>query len=148
MWECFSYYGMCVILMYYIYDIVVNGGLGFFKVIVLVIMFIYGLMVFMFSIIGGWVFDCVLGLRKIVFIGGLLIIVGYIVLVILFGVFVLFVFIMLIVFGIGMLKLNVLGMVGYFYLKIDLCRDVGFFIFYMGINIGVLIVFFVVGILG
>lgn len=80
MWERFSYYGMRAILMYYIYDTVANGGLGLPKATALAIMSIYGSMVFMSSIIGGWVSDRVLGSRKTVFIGGLLIIAGHIVL--------------------------------------------------------------------
>jgi len=31
MWERFSYYGMRAILIYYIYDSVANGGLGYSK---------------------------------------------------------------------------------------------------------------------
>ena len=86
MWERFSYYGMRAILMYYIYDTVANGGLGLPKATALAIMSIYGSMVFMSSIIGGWVSDRVLGSRKTVFIGGLLIIAGHIVLATPFGV--------------------------------------------------------------
>lgn len=148
MWERFSYYGMRAILMYYIYDTVANGGLGLPKATALAIMSIYGSMVFMSSIIGGWVSDRVLGSRKTVFIGGLLIIAGHIVLATPFGVPALFVSIMLIVFGTGMLKPNVSGMVGHLYSKTDLRRDAGFSIFYMGINIGALIAPLVVGTLG
>ena len=64
--ERFSYYGMRAILMYYIYDTVANGGLGLPKATALAIMSIYGSMVFMSSIIGGWVSDRVLGSRKTV----------------------------------------------------------------------------------
>ena len=138
MWERFSYYGMRAILMYYIYDTVANGGLGLPKATALAIMSIYGSMVFMSSIIGGWVSDRVLGSRKTVFIGGLLIIAGHIVLATPFGVPALFVSIMLIVFGTGMLKPNVSGMVGHLYSKLTYV-EMQASPFYMGINIGALI---------
>ncbi|MFD2308070.1 peptide MFS transporter [Enterococcus termitis] len=148
MWERFSYYGMRAILLYYIYDTVANGGLGLPKETALAIMSIYGSLVFMSSIIGGWISDRVLGARKTVFFGGIFIMVGHIVLATPFGVAALFLSILLIVIGTGMLKPNVSGMVGHLYSKTDTRRDAGFSIFYMGINIGALIAPFVVGTLG
>ncbi|MCA5012157.1 MULTISPECIES: peptide MFS transporter [unclassified Enterococcus] len=148
MWERFSYYGMRAILLYYIYDTVANGGLGLPKEMALAIMSIYGSLVFMSSIVGGWISDRVLGARKTVFFGGLFIMVGHIVLATPFGVAALFLSILLIVIGTGMLKPNVSGMVGHLYSTTDTRRDAGFSIFYMGINIGALIAPFVVGTLG
>lgn len=148
MWERFSYYGMRAILLYYIYDTVANGGLGFPKETGLSIMSIYGSMVFMSSIIGGWISDRWLGSQKTVFFGGLFIMIGHIVLATPFGVSALFVSIFFIVIGTGMLKPNVSDMVGHLYSKTDLRRDSGFSIFYMGINIGALVAPLVVGTLG
>ncbi|EOI07002.1 amino acid/peptide transporter (Peptide:H+ symporter) [Enterococcus moraviensis ATCC BAA-383] len=148
MWERFSYYGMRAILLYYIYDTVANGGLGLPKETALAIMSIYGSLVFMSSIVGGWISDRVLGARKTVFFGGAFIMVGHIVLATPFGVSALFLSIFLIVIGTGMLKPNVSGMVGHLYSKTDTRRDAGFSIFYMGINIGALLAPFVVGTLG
>lgn len=148
MWERFSYYGMRAILLYYIYDTVANGGLGLPKETALAIMSIYGSLVFMSSIIGGWISDRVLGARRTVFFGGVFIMVGHIVLATPFGVSALFLSILLIVIGTGMLKPNVSGMVGHLYSKTDTRRDAGFSIFYMGINIGALLAPFVVGTLG
>jgi POT family proton-dependent oligopeptide transporter len=148
MWERFSYYGMRAILLYYIYDTVANGGLGLAKETALAIMSIYGSLVFMSSIIGGWISDRVLGSRKTVFYGGVFIMAGHIVLATPFGVGALFVSIFLIVIGTGMLKPNVSGMIGHLYSKTDPRRDAGFSIFYMGINIGALLAPFVVGTLG
>lgn len=71
--------------------------------------------------------------------------VGYIVLVLLNGgVVVLFGLMVFIIFGIGLFKLNVFNVVGDLYLVGDNCCDVGFSIFYMGINLGVFIVLFIV----
>lgn len=148
MWERFSYYGMRAILLYYIYDTVANGGLGLPKETALAIMSIYGSLVFMSSIVGGWISDRVLGPRKTVFFGGLFIMIGHIVLATPFGISALFLSILFIVIGTGMLKPNVSGMVGHLYSDSDTRRDAGFSIFYMGINIGALIAPFIVGTLG
>lgn len=75
-------------------------------------MLIYLVLVYVFSVFGGFLSDCVWGSCKIVFIGGVFIMLGYIVLLMLFGVGVLFVLIVFIVIGIGLLKLNVFDMVG------------------------------------
>ncbi|KAF1296583.1 peptide transporter [Enterococcus sp. JM4C] len=148
MWERFSYYGMRAILIYYIYDTVANGGLGLPRTTALAIMSIYGSLVFMSSIIGGWLSDRVLGSRKTVFYGGVFIMVGHVVLATPLGIVALFLSMILIIIGTGMLKPNVSGMVGHLYSKTDLRRDAGFSIFYMGINMGALLAPFIVGTLG
>lgn len=139
---------MRVILFYYLYMEVVYGGFGFDKSIVVVIMFIYGFFVYMLSVIGGWLVDWVFGMVNIVFYGGILIMFGYIVFVF-FGSMVVFFFSMvLIIIGIGLFKLNVFSVVGDLYMKEDECCDFGFSIFYMGINFGGLVVLLIVGIFG
>lgn len=148
MWERFSYYGMRAILVYFMYDAVANGGLGLPKGTAVAIMSIYGSLVYMSSIVGGWISDRLLGSNKSVFYGGILIMLGHIVLATPLGIPALFVSMMLIVIGTGLLKSNVSGMVGHLYSKDDIRRDAGFSIFYMGINIGGLLAPIIVGILG
>lgn len=148
MWERFSYYGMRAILLYYMYDTVANGGLGLEKSTALAIMSIYGSLVFMSSIVGGWISDRLLGSKKSVFLGGIAIMIGHIVLSLPFGVNTLFLSMLFIVIGTGMLKANVSNMVGLLYSKEDVRRDAGFSIFYMGINIGALLAPIIVGTLG
>src|SRR5699024_10535945 len=79
-WERFSYYGMRAILLYYMYDAMANGGLGIEKATAGSIMAIYGSMVYLTSVIGGFVSDRILGSRRTVFWGGILIMIGHIVL--------------------------------------------------------------------
>lgn len=67
MWERFSYYGMRALLIYYMYDTVANGGLGLPRATALAIMSIYGSLIYMSSIVGGWVSDRVLGAKRTVF---------------------------------------------------------------------------------
>ncbi len=79
-WERFSYYGMRAILLYYMYDAMANGGLGIDKATAGSIMAIYGSMVYLTSVIGGFVSDRILGSRRTVFWGGIAIMIGHIIL--------------------------------------------------------------------
>lgn len=148
MWERFSYYGMRAILLYYMYYSVSQGGLGFDKTTAASIMSIYGSLVYLSSVIGGFVSDRIWGSRKTVFIGGVLIMLGHIVLATPFGKMALFLSIALIVIGTGLLKPNVSEMVGGLYTPEDTRRDSGFSIFVFGINMGAFIAPLTVGWLG
>lgn len=77
-WERFSYYGMRAILVFYMYYEVSKGGLGLDQTTALAIMSIYGSLVYMSGIIGGWVADRLFGTAKAVFYGGILIMLGHI----------------------------------------------------------------------
>ena len=135
-WERFSYYGMRAILVFYMYYEVSNGGLGLSQPLALSIMSIYGSLVYMSGIIGGWLADRVFGTSKAVFYGGIFIMLGHIALAIPGNVAVFFVSMVLIVIGTGLLKPNVSSVVGDIYAEDDNRRDSGFSIFYMGINMG------------
>ena len=148
MWERFSYYGMRAILLYYMYYSVSQGGLGFDKTTAASIMSIYSSLVYLSSVIGGFVSDRIWGSRKTVFVGGVLIMLGHIVLATPFGRMALFLSIALIVIGTGLLKPNVSEMVGGLYAPEDTRRDSGFSIFVFGINMGAFIAPLTVGWLG
>lgn len=135
-WERFSYYGMRAILIYYIYYEVSKGGLGFDEKTAIAIMSIYGSLVYMSGIIGGWLADRVLGTSNAVFYGGIFIMLGHIALAIPGSVGLFFTSMVLIVIGTGLLKPNVSTIVGDMYSEEDARRDAGFSIFYMGINLG------------
>src|SRR5699024_3537556 len=147
-WERFSYYGMRAILLFYMYDEVVNGGLGMDDGTAKSIMAVYGSLVYMSGIIGGWIADRLLGTRKTVFYGGIFIMFGHIALALPFGITAFFVSMFLIIIGTGLLKPNVSNIVGDMYSDKDIRRDSGFSIFYMGINMGALIAPYIVGTLG
>ncbi|KYP16931.1 peptide MFS transporter [Streptococcus parauberis] len=148
MWERFSYYGMRAILLYYMYYSVADGGLGFDKATAASIMAIYGSLVYLSSVLGGYISDRILGSRKTVLYGGILIMLGHIALATPFGKTALFFSIALIIFGTGLLKPNVSDMVGSLYAEKDLRRDAGFSIFVFGINLGAFIAPALVGYLG
>lgn len=144
-WERFSYYGMRAILLYFMYDTVSNGGLGLDKTTATSIMSIYGSLVYMSGIIGGWVADRLLGTRRTIFWGGILIMTGHLCLALPGGITMLFVSMVFIILGTGLLKPNVSSVVGDIYAPEDNRRDAGFSIFYMGINLGSFIAPLVVG---
>lgn len=148
MWERFSYYGMRAILLFYMFYSVADGGLGFSKVLAASIMSIYGALVYLTSVLGGFMSDRVWGSRRTVLFGGILIMLGHIVLAIPYGKVALFVSIILITVGTGMLKPNVSEMVGNLYDKNDYRREVGFNIFVFGINFGAFIAPIIVGYIG
>lgn len=136
MWERFSYYGMRAILLFYMYYAVTNGGLGMRQSTAASVMSIYGSLVYLSSVVGGWLSDRVWGSRRTVFIGGILIMFGHIVLSLPVGLSALYLSIALIVCGTGLLKPNVSDMVGSLYSPEDKRRDAGFSMFVFGINLG------------
>ncbi|WP_340033800.1 peptide MFS transporter [Paenibacillus sp. FSL H3-0302] len=147
-WERFSYYGMRAILVYYMYYEVSQGGLGLREDMALSIMSIYGSLVYMSGIIGGWLADRLLGTSRAVFYGGVLIMFGHILLAIPGNTTLFFASMVLIVLGTGLLKPNVSSIVGEIYSEQDNRRDAAFSIFYMGINLGGFLSPLIVGAVG
>ena len=133
-WERFSYYGMRAILVFYLYYEVSQGGLGLDKPTALSIMSIYGSLVYMSGIIGGWFADRVFGTSKAVFYGGILIMLGHIALAVPGSVPMFFISMVLIILGTGLLKPNVSSIVGDIYAPGDQRRDAGFSIFIWGLT--------------
>lgn len=113
-----------------------KGGLGLDQSTALAIVSIYGSLVYMSGIIGGWLADRIFGTSRAVFIGGILIMLGHIALAIPGNITFFFISMVLIVLGTGLLKPNVSSVVGEIYSEEDSRRDSGFSIFYMGINLG------------
>ena len=147
-WERFSYYGMRALLLYYMYNEIADGGLGMDDGTAKSIMAIYGSLVYMSGIIGGWIADRLIGAQKTVFYGGVFIMLGHIALALPAGTTGFFISMFLIIIGTGLLKPNVSNIVGDLYSPKDMRRDSGFSIFYMGINMGAFIAPFIVGTLG
>lgn len=79
--------------------------------------------------------------------GGVLFVVGYSILVI-EVMWVWYMGLVLIIFGVGCFKFNIFIMVGGLYGQGDKCCDMGFYIFYMGINLGVVVFVLIVGYVG
>jgi POT family proton-dependent oligopeptide transporter len=144
MWERFAYYGMRAILILFMTAAVTDGGLGFEKGKAGQIYGIYVALVYMLSLPGGWVADKILGLRRSVLYGGIMIMLGQLCLAVP-GSTLFYPGLALIILGTGLLKPNVSAIVGDLYTREDHRRDAGFSIFYMGINLGAFISPLVVG---
>lgn len=150
MWERFSYYGMRAILVLYLVTETGgdNPGLGWTDERALALYGWYTMFVYVASIPGGIIADKLLGQRKSVFVGGLLLVAGHTVL----AIEMLWAFytgLLLIVLGVGMLKPNISTMVGGLYSKNEPDkRDMGFYIFYIGINMGAAAAALIVGYVG
>ena len=139
MWERFSYYGMRAILTLFLAAPVIMGdpqsGYGWTNAETLSFYGTYTMCVYLMSIPGGWVADKFIGQKKAVMLGGLLLCAGHGILAV-DAEWAFFTGLVLIVVGVGFLKPNISTMVGGLYHKGDNKRDTGFYIFYMGINIG------------
>jgi len=138
MWERFSYYGMRAILIYYMTDQIVKGGLGFNDDKAGAVYGLYTAMVYLLCLGGGWVADRIVGQRRAVLVGGIFIAVGEFCLMGP-GQVAFYLALVLLMVGTGLLKGNVSTIVGQLYRQGDPRRDSGFSVFYMGINIGALI---------
>jgi POT family proton-dependent oligopeptide transporter len=133
MWERFSFYGMRGMLVVFMTTkLAMNEEVANLQ---------YGAtqaFVYAFTFVGGLLADRILGYRKSLFWGGLLMIVGSIILAIepqkLF-----FLGISFNIIGTGFFKPNISTMVGRLYRDGDARTDAGFSLFYMGVNIGAFI---------
>lgn len=133
MWERFCFYGMRGMLVIFMVnhlamdEITANLQYGATQA-----------WVYAFTFIGGLFADKILGLRKSLFWGGILMIIGSIILAVdpknLF-----FIGLGFTIVGTGFFKPNISSMVGQLYKSDDPRRDAGFSFFYMGVNLGALI---------
>jgi len=145
MWERFSYYGMRALLVLYLVNALrwEDGDAAR-------LYGTYNALVYLTPLIGGYIADRLIGTRRSLVIGGILISIGHFTLafapetipvgsaalnqtgeLIPFYVGLLF-----IIVGTGFFKPNVSTMVGQIYGEGDQRRDAGFTVFYMGINLG------------
>ena len=133
MWERFSFYGMRgMLVIFMVNQLMMNDEVANLQ---------YGAtqaFVYAFTFIGGLFADKILGYRKSLFWGGLLMILGSVILAIdpkqffFFG-------ISFTIIGTGFFKPNISTMVGKLYKDNDNRRDAGFSLFYAGVNLGALI---------
>ena len=146
LWERFSYYGMRAILVLYMISSVNgdNPGFGWDKVDAISLYGTYTALVYILSILGGWVADKFWGQKRTVLIGGILLCLGHGVLAV-DALWAFYLGLGLIILGVGGLKPNISTMVGGLYPAGDDRRDKGFTIFYIGINIGAFLSALIVG---
>src|SRR6202049_2658785 len=147
MWERFSYYGMRAILVLFMTNAVITGGMGLDDVTATAIYGLYTAAVYLVALPGGWIADRLLGLRRSVLWGGCIIAAGHFTLAIP-STRAFYLGLSLIVIGTGLLKPSISTVVGDLYPEGGARRDAGFSIYYMGINIGALVAPLITGVLG
>ncbi|GAA1856315.1 peptide MFS transporter [Brevibacterium marinum] len=138
MWERFSFYGLQVILAYYIYYSAGDGGLGLTEGEALAITGAYGGAVYLGQPLGAWFADRLVPARTMVMAGGVIIMFGHIGLAVIPGIPGLLIGLALITVGTGALTPNAYAMVGRLYKEQSPRRDAGYAIFYTGILVGAL----------
>ena len=121
------------------YFAIQDHGLGIDKTTAMSIMSVYGALIYMSSIPGGWIADRITGTRGATLIGAVLIIIGHICLSLPFAMFGLFASMFFIIVGSGLMKPNISNIVGRLYPQNDVRMDAGFVIFYMSVNFGALV---------
>lgn len=131
MWERFSYYGMRALLTLYM----IKGFLGYGDSEAYGVYGAYTALVYMTPFFGGMLADRLLGARRAVILGGLLMAAGHLVMVVQ-NETAFFAALALLIAGNGFFKPNISTMVGELYPKGSHKRDGGFTIFYIGINLG------------
>ena len=139
LWERFSFYGMLTILGYYLYYSVTEGGLELPKATATGVVGAYGGLVYLSTVLGGWIADRVLGMERTVFYGGVVVMCGHIALAVIPGLAGVAAGLVLVALGSGALKANASSLLGTLYDKGDPRCDGGFTLFYLGINLGAFI---------
>lgn len=142
MWERFSYYGMRALLTLYMVKVLfVQMDPADADTTALGIYGSYTSMVYVLPVLGGLIADRILGFRKAIMFGGILMMLGHFALA-LEGMFfegnmpLFFGSLALIIVGNGYFKPNISSFLGNFYEANDPRKDGAFTIFYMGVNIG------------
>lgn len=145
MWERFSYYGMRALLtLYMVQELFAHLSQGDADKEALGIYGSYTAMVYLFPVIGGILADKILGFRKAIIFGGILMMAGHFALA-LEGMYfsgnmqLFFISLTFIIIGNGFFKPNISSFLGKFYGLNDSRKDGAFTIFYMGVNIGALL---------
>jgi POT family proton-dependent oligopeptide transporter len=147
LWERFSFYGMLTILAYYLYYSVERGGLALPESVATGIVGAYGGLVYLSTVLGGWLADRLLGMERMVFYGGFVVMLGHIALAVLPGLAGVGVGLVLVALGSGALKANASSLLGTLYDKGDSRCDGGFTLFYLGINLGAFVGPLITGVL-
>ncbi len=158
MWERFSYYGMRALLVLYLTNEAMQGGFHLERANALEIYALFTGLVYLTPILGGLLADKVLGQRKAIYIGGLLMALGQFALAasVSYGQaevnesreFMLNLGLGLLIMGNGFFKPNISTIVGALYESNDPRKDSAFTIFYMGINLGAFLSPLICGTLG
>lgn len=140
MWERFGYYLMIGIFVLYMTD-AQRGGLSMDRAVASDIFGTFIALVYLTPFIGGLLADRLLGYRRSIILGGVLMGAGYLMLAIPNNLFSFYAALGVMILGNGFFKPNISVLLGNLYNeeRYKELKDTGYNIFYMGINIGALI---------
>lgn len=141
MWERFGFYGLQSILVLFLMAPAADNGLGLDATAAIPIASVYTGLAFLTALPGGWLADRVLGARRAVLAGGLVVAAGHLVLALpIRGLGAAFAGLFLVVAGSGLLRPNIAVMAGRLYRgRPGARRDAGFSLFFMAVNLGALV---------
>lgn len=147
MWERFSYYGMRALLVLFLTSSIGLGGWDWSISQAMALYGTYTAMVYLTPILGGYVADQIIGYRKAVVIGALLMTLGHgsmaleSEITMYFG-------IALLILGNGFFKPNMTSIISHMYKDVPEKKDGAYTIFYMGVNAGAFLGIMLCGYIG
>ncbi|NQX91199.1 MAG: peptide MFS transporter [Flavobacteriales bacterium] len=148
LWERFSFYGMRALLILYMTKVLFEAmSKGEADATAYGIYGAYGALVYGMPVIGGLIADKILGFRKAIILGGILMAIGHFVLA-LENTYMFYAALAFIIVGNGFFKPNISSFLGKFYAPDDARKDGAFTIFYMGVNLGAFLAPMTCGYLG
>ncbi|MBC7659016.1 MAG: peptide MFS transporter [Chitinophagaceae bacterium] len=147
MWERMSYYGMRALLVLYMTAATTAGGFGWSKSDALSLYGWYTGLVYLTPLLGGFVADRYLGLRKSVTLGASIMMIGHIAMAVP-GISAFYLGLGCLILGNGFFKPSMGQLVGGLFEDGDKRRDGAYTIFYVGVNTGAFLAPFVSGTLG
>jgi proton-dependent oligopeptide transporter, POT family len=147
MWERFSYYGMRALLVLFLISSLTDGGWGWDRKEALQLYGIYTGLVYLTPIFGGLIADKLLGYRKAVMLGALIMTIGHACMA-LESVSFFYTGLACLIIGNGLFKPNISSIVGQLYTNHPEKKDAAYTIFYMGINAGAFLGILLCGYIG
>lgn len=131
MWECFSYYGMRVLLVLFMVHALHYNDSEAFGLYAL-----YTTLVELGGVVGGIAADRFFGLKRAITLGGFTIVLGHLCLAIPESPLTFYLGLGFIIAGTSLFRSNVAAFLGQFYEENDPRRDAGYVLYYAGINLG------------
>ncbi|CAM1363583.1 peptide MFS transporter [Tenacibaculum xiamenense] len=147
MWERFSYYGMRALLVMFFTASIMDEGWGWPREWAYAIFGTYTSLVYLSTMLGGYFADNVIGIRKAVVVGALLMTLGHGAMAIETPFFI-YTGLTLLVFGSGFFKPNMTSIISEMYTGKSEKKDGAYTIFYMGVNAGAFLGILLCGYLG
>ncbi|MFT5862816.1 MAG: POT family proton-dependent oligopeptide transporter [Flavobacteriales bacterium] len=147
MWERFSYYGMRALLVLFLTSALFDEGWGWPREHALALYGTYTSLVYLTPIIGGYIADKIIGYRKAVILGALIMTLGHAAMALETPI-ALYIGLFLLVAGNGFFKPTMTSIISQMYENHSHKKDGAFTIYYMGVNAGAFLGILLCGYLG